>query len=790
MKKVILFLTCALFLSGCGDSGSQKWRLDNPNLTSEEIGILKKAIESRDNIKRNNSWESLNGEEWSSILIYFPSERKKCLKAKGFVKFDGSNWAKLLSEEPRFEKDCEENRGWEMILPNDWVELLKKQPSYISKAKQLNALKKFSAENWRNVILSKEPVLLQECDILNGWETLKSNDWITLISLDKKYVDLAKKKNVFSKFDNATWIKSILENPALSSVAEKEGVFEKFSPDEWNILLIPNPEFAAVFHRAKALEKYSKIDLVRLYVLQPKLRNEIFALNKIDLDFAKQIEILHSRFANRGLLNAEEITVLSSIFPEILYSLSEQSFSRYSIEDWKIALAKSPLLFKKISEKYAYLVPWKSFNLGDWCEILDTNPSLFVIFKNNVKTLSVKDITSVMIGADFKGYNSLDTLDIWSQFTSEQYVGILSEYAKLEHEPRSYDGKFIISKAKENGVFTKLTEEQWKILLKDINEREDETFLLLIKEYLSLEKQYPVITRKFTDFGNYVVISRFNLWNKLNHPSQWNEVIFNVAKSKPYALSGVLRKLTSSNAIEIFEESDYFRLITSCADVIDSQFVSVDYFKDLSLWNKIPKKTWSLYFCVRKSNPFYIEKSGVKNWGKTETINLIKTYEREGSIGNCSPEESFAKIVNVNSLDLQEAWNAILKNAYLLYYYKRKSEFSLDNLFYLYRYRNSFYENAASVNVLLKGLSEEDRKLLDSIFYHLAQKRSLLGGFNHLKIAKSQIRITCTKCKKKYDDLRWRPPDSQNCIHDWSFSIGAPPKNPYLNPYRKQSNKK
>lgn len=885
MKKAILFLTCAILFSGCGDSGSQKWRLDNPSLTAEEVGILKEAIEKHENIKRNNSWTSLNGKEWSSILTFFPSERKKCLNAKGFEKFDGSNWAQLLAEEPRFKEDCEKNRGWEMIPTNEWVELLKKQPNYISKAKYLNVLKKFSAENWRNIILSKNPVLLQECDTLNGWEALKSNDWLALISSDEKYIDYAKKKNAFPKFDNAAWVKSILENPTFSQIAEKEGIFEKFSPKEWNILFISNPEFAAVAKRAKALEKYSKIDLIRLYALQPKLRNEIFALNKIDLDFAKQIEILHNRFANRGLLNAEEIIVLSSIFPEIFDSLSEQSFSYYDIKDWKIALAKSPLFFKKISEKFAYLVRWKEFSFSDWCEILDTNPSLIGAFKNNVKIpdLSVADITKAMTSAEFKGYYSLDTFDIWSQFTPEQYVGILSgqggvaammglienisgvsinsaediqiakykieqkqksaaekmvfggdwakEYLELfpqpKREPKNYDKKFIISKAKENGIFAKLTEAQWEILLGDINKRKDEALLLLIKEYLSLGKQYPTITQKLVDCANYDVISKFNLWDKLN-PNGWIAVIFNIIRNSKSssALKEVLHILDSLNAIENFEEPDCFKLIALCATVINSneQTTSVKDFKDLSLWNKIPKKAWGLYFCIAEPNLFYIEKSDVKNWDKAETINLIKTYidtkgEKRSNkdplhyysskqfikylcflknkkyqsldIAIGSPK-SFAKIVNINSLDLAEARNAISKNQFLFDYYDKISEFSLDDLFYFYNHSYSAYEKAKSVNTLLKSLPKEDQELLYKIFRHLKRRPtvSIIGGFNHLEIAKSQIRITCTKCKKKYDDLRWRTPDSQNCTHAWSFSIGTPPKHPALNPFRKQSNKK
>ena len=128
--------------------------------------------------------------------------------------------------------------------------------------------------------------------------------------------NLAKKHNAYSKFNNVTWAKLISQYPAFLEVAEKEGVFEKFTPNEWNILFISNPEFATVAKKAKALEKYSKVDLIKLYVLQPKLRNEIFALNKINMDFAKRIEVLYNKFENNYKLNAEELVVLSSIFKE------------------------------------------------------------------------------------------------------------------------------------------------------------------------------------------------------------------------------------------------------------------------------------------------------------------------------------------------------------------------------------------------------------------------------------------------------------------------------------------
>lgn len=732
MKNLLkyIFLGLALsFLAGCGDSGSKKWRLNNKELTADEVANLKIAIAFRDEIIQKNEWAKLNGDFWSDILVFFPEEAKRCRELKGFEKFDGSNWANLLAEEPRFEKDCEKNRGWEAIPPKDWIKLLKKQPNYLSKAKQLNAFERFTAENWRDVISSKDVLLLKECDASNGWKTLKANDWVVLLKnkaidenlaekhnafailslsdwtalilSDKKYIDLAKKHNVYSKLDNATWAKLISKNPTFSEIAEKEGVFEKFTPNEWNMLFISNPEFAAVAKKSKALEKYSKADLIKLYVLQPKLRNEIFALNKINLDFAKQIEILHRKATSGQTLNAEQFTVLSSVFPEFLDSISENSFSCYGVEDWKIALGKSPSFFKKISEKYAYLVPWKNLSFADWCEILDTNPDLAGTFKNNVKIseLSVADITKAITNARFKGYYTLDTLDLWSQFTSDQYFGLLSNqggmaamiglmenlggvninsvedmqtamynfkqkekraanrallngdmsgyeelFPKPKREPKNYDDKFIISKAKQNGVFPKLTEGQWAVIFQHLSDKKDEKQNLLIKEYFSLEKQFPSITQKLVGSNNFLVISENKLWDKLN-TKQWNDFIYKISKDFETRCYGnkdaesknlkqfkeIISHFDALNIIGRLDEKEILSCLISCVNVLTSSRLNkahsaeIKDIKNKTFWNKFSKEIWMGYFSERDEfDIFCEEKANVKNWDKNDSLNFVE----------------------------------------------------------------------------------------------------------------------------------------------------------------------
>lgn len=880
MKNLLKYIFLGLavsFLAGCGDSGSKKWRLDNKELTADEVANLKIAIAFRDEIIQKNEWAKLNGDFWSDILVFFPEEAKRCRELKGFEKFDGSNWANLLAEEPRFEKDCEKNRGWEAIPPKDWIKLLKKQPNYLSKAKQLNAFERFTAENWRDVISSKDVLLLKECDASNGWKTLKANDWVVLLKnkaidenlaekhnafatlslsdwtalilSDKKYIDLAKKHNVYSKLDNATWAKLISKNPTFSEIAEKEGVFEKFTPNEWNMLFISNPEFAAVAKKSKALEKYSKADLIKLYVLQPKLRNEIFALNKINLDFAKQIEILHRKATSGQTLNAEQFTVLSSIFPEFLDSISENSFSGYGLEDWKIALGKSPSFFKKISEKYAYLVPWKNLSFADWCEILDTNPDLTGTFKNNVKIseLSVTDITKALTNARFKGYYTLDTLDLWSQFTPDQYFGLLSNqggmaamiglmenlggvsinsvedmqtamynfkqkekraanmallngdmsgyeelFPKPKREPRNYDDKFIISKAKQNGVFAKLTEEQWGILFQRLSDKKDEKQNLLIKEYFSLEKQFPSITQKLVGSNNFTIISENKLWNNLNK-NQWVNFIANTIKKykseQTEEISNQIQQtlsiFDSSNIIEKFDQKYTIYFLKDCATIFDGMNATglIEDFKKLSLWNKIPKETWMLYFCSESPNQFYIEKSGAKNWNKEDNNIILKMYfdrEKSGSRPICPPKP-FTKIININLLDLTEARNIISEWPWLFDSYEKNSQFSLNDLYYFYVNEITtvnLYTKAEKVNTLLKNISKDDRNLLSAIFFDLKREVKIGHKSDGLsqKIPLSQIRLFCTKCQKPYEELCKEHEFMQKCAHTWNFSIGNPPK--------------
>ena len=90
MKNLIkcLFLgLIAVSICGCGDSGSKKWRLDNKNLTKNELELLKEHIAIRNEIDQKKQWEDLDGDDWAQLLIFFPEEAKRCRELKGFEKF-------------------------------------------------------------------------------------------------------------------------------------------------------------------------------------------------------------------------------------------------------------------------------------------------------------------------------------------------------------------------------------------------------------------------------------------------------------------------------------------------------------------------------------------------------------------------------------------------------------------------------------------------------------------------------------------------------------------------------
>lgn len=99
MKNIFISIMLTLLilsLSSCSDGKSEKWQFDNPDLTESERAELKKATEFITSVESKNSWRSLDGNDWTYILTYFPEKSEKCDELNVWHKLVSSNWAKLI----------------------------------------------------------------------------------------------------------------------------------------------------------------------------------------------------------------------------------------------------------------------------------------------------------------------------------------------------------------------------------------------------------------------------------------------------------------------------------------------------------------------------------------------------------------------------------------------------------------------------------------------------------------------------------------------------------------------
>lgn len=611
--NIIILMAVSMSIFGCGDGGSKKWQLDNKNLTQEELGQLKFMLAVKEKfIADGSKWAELRGLDWATMLVFFPEYAKKCDEFKGWQKFNGENWAALLSQEPRFEKECEGNRGWDDIPPEDWVNLISAQPKYLKKAKQLDILKKFSGEDWQNAILSKNADLIKECDSLDAWKKLSNTNWVkllaeeaidlakaekysvfdklstadwgTLIEKNKSFIDIAKKHNAFSKIDSKTWIGLIAANKDFVAIAQTEGVFNKFTPNEWTDLLIKNPEFVEIARKVDSLKAYSDVQLIRLYVLQPKLRNEIFKIGKIDVDVAKEVERLYGNFGEDGSnLNAKQLIVVLKVFPELKSKVTETTFGRYDNDAWISVLKSGKELYELISQKYAYVIPWKKFEFRDWVEILENNDKVLELFKKNVdiKKLSYVELKNALL--DMTTKNSSDVFEkysIWKELTKDQYVALIADKGRemlgmtafigtmsgkkirsmddmrgaadsIENKnkatieklllqgdlsgvkdiadkvksDKNYDKKYVFEKAKDNSIIKSFSNDDWKAFL-------DSDFEYFSREYLGLYNEKNDIRKMIIAKSKLPLIKEKDLWGELES-STWITIISSVYNDDP-----------------------------------------------------------------------------------------------------------------------------------------------------------------------------------------------------------------------------------------------------------------
>lgn len=616
MKKyinIVILAVSVLYLVGCGDAGSKKWQLNNKNLTQEEVATLKLAIAMKDDyIKKGAKWSEADGYFFSEMLKYFPEYAKECDKVNGWSKFDGSNWRNLLSEETRFEKKCDENQGWKLMSPDDWVSLLSIQPKYKSKADEYKAWDKFTSKDWAKILLSKNDILVEKCHSLNVlqkfnknewvsllladasfigeadkneiWKQLKNDDWSKLIGKDDKFIDIAKREKIFDTFDNDTWLAMIEANPKLQKVAEDNGVFKKFTPIDWANLLAKDPKYMSLFKSVSSLDKLSNRSLIRLYCEQPSLRNEIFALNRIDIDVAKKIDNIYNNFGDNGSsLDANSLVAILKIFPELKKNINEQTFQNYDEKNWIKLLGGDKEIYDVVSEKYAYIVPWKKFTFEDWCVILDKNTDITKHFKSiiDLKKLDYQSIKKALLKASLLGLDVFEKYNFWKDFTKEQYIALIkdegAELIGMSSIVEQMSGKRIRSQKDLNGAVIRMEEEQNvaidKMLSGDLSGGISDIKNVAEKVKSGIVYDYKYI---ISMAAKNKILEQFTA-------DDWKDLCKDDFQRTSYT-----KKENINKAREI--EKEYFKIHESDFSKVIPEFLSFDNVKELNLWNKLSEK--------------------------------------------------------------------------------------------------------------------------------------------------------------------------------------------------------
>lgn len=626
--KLLLYILSLSLLSACGDASSKKWRLNNKNLTSDEVASLKAAIFVKEKIEEQNTWKDLEGYAWAGILRFFPEEAKKCTEFNGWNKLDGSNWVTLLSEGTRFEKKCNEFAGWRLMSSEDWIRLISSQPKYLEKADKENVWDKFTNKNWMYVIKSNSQELKRKCEELNAWNKLKKDDWVDLLAFNSKIKQIAK------EFD----------------------VFKKLTPSDWINLISVNPEYTDLMRQECPIDKLPIKELIRLYCLQPKLRNDIFQLNKIDIDLANGIEHIYKQFGENGSnLSSKELIVAIKIFPELKKRINEETFVRYDVNSWSEILVADKDIYECISKKYAYLVSWKEFNLSDWVKILDKRDLLFEMFKRyiDIKKLSYSEIRRALNDASLFNLSTFEKYDFWKDFTEDQYASLIKDdgdlfsgmlslagamsgkpirsihdaelaintidnkwketleetlfgggnpegvkaisygdIEKLSGELKNmenstnakiiYDRTYIIKKAKENNIIEKFSDEHWKYLNETKNSEE------IMKEYFLLHEKDKDLSKIIPDLLTFKNIKKYNLWRKLT-PEQYINLNLGSYFSDNTNFNDFFNAINENKLWETFDSETKVKL-----------FMKFSFFSrsmDLSVWAKaIPPEFWSEIF--------------------------------------------------------------------------------------------------------------------------------------------------------------------------------------------------
>ena len=733
MKNLIKFLFLGLIavsICGCGDSGSKKWRMDNKNLTKNELELLKENIAFRNEIDQKKQWEDLDGDDWAQLLIFFPEEAKRCRELKGFEKFDSSDWALLLPHEPKFEKECKKNRGFELFTLENWKDVLSKNISFSKKI----------SKSYRDLI---------------PWEKFRFSDWCEILEIRSDLIDTFKHNVNVPKMNVFEIRKAISEaNEKGFSTLDKFDFWSQFTPQQYAELIY---------------ELNLPLDINTLSKLENLARKLEAALEKAALyQDPYEIDELSNSLGKESQKskNYDKKFIISKakkngIFQKFTQEQWEKLFTKESSksEDFTLLLNEfislktqhpdviQKLLEKFIKEKNIELISkynlWNNLSEGQWDKLLNNVP------EKDLKLLA-------------EGYFSLGKL----------YPDVTVEFVKTFSE--NEDRQIILAKYK---WWNTLSEEQWYKLLDNV------TFEFYTEGYFSSEKLYPKITNiiinNFIRWKDFKSISKYNLWNNLSE-GQWDKLLNNVPEKD---LKLLAEKYFS---LEKLYPDVTLKFVETCSRYEGCEIILSKY----EWWNKLSEEQWDkllypffdLYMLNNKGVKileFYIN-----GYFSLEKLYPDLTKKFIKIINKCGDKSNSIFEYIINKLDFKDACDIMEKVPKLFDSLEDKSEISLDNLFILNKAKNIIlWEKALDVNTVLP--SKKDKDTLSLIFSFLRfQSRKKIPSVNIIKnsvliskILSSNIKLFCKRCQRNYDEMVKHDLGAEclhNGEHDWTFSIYNP----------------
>lgn len=429
MKTIIklFLLITTLSIVGCGDSGSKKWRLDNPNLTEAEKTEFSKAIQRKTEIEQKNSWRILDGKEWTYLLTYFPELEDKCDELKAWNKFLPEYWATLISEDIRFVKTFEKKSltGYGWFDGNDWNIILSKCPNLIKKADKAKVWDKYKGKDWLNNILSNNKILVERCDKYNGWDRLSIEEWIILTLKSDKHRDKLFQYVSSDKLTKENWIK--LFSQSLEDDAGK---------------LLSQAKFEAFLALGEKAAKSNKKDSY-WKIQYEKQHAEITKVEKFNREFftslvaeAKKHNVIET-FSNKELIDimAGNLDYAEDFLPGINWN---EFLSRYNNKfrgDFIMLLGKKPSLIKSLPPQFG-----SSLSEGEKIAIICENYEALKYFDNDIlneinyhtwKKMLSKDKRFIPLFIEKRPWESWDKYNAKELWAGISFIPELNEISTL-----------------------------------------------------------------------------------------------------------------------------------------------------------------------------------------------------------------------------------------------------------------------------------------------------------------------------------------------------------------------